>query len=207
MCSAHYGCLLWFLNFVFSQYIYRKFYERFGDGSGCPYCYWYKFCSWKIRSEIHKLIDSIGNKEELPEEWKKSIYKKGDKTDSNNDRGISLLPTTYRILSNTLLSRLTPYAEEIIGDHQCGFRHKRSTTDHILCIRQILEIEVGIKWSSASAIHRLQARLYCSYEGSLLQYSHWVWYRHETGTANTNMSDCNVQQSPGRQEFVWHVSY
>jgi hypothetical protein len=25
-------------------------------------------------------------------------------------------------LSNVLLSRLIPYAEEIIGDHQCGFR-------------------------------------------------------------------------------------
>jgi len=26
----------------------------------------------------------------------------------------------YKILSN-ILSRFTPYAEEIIGDHQCGF--------------------------------------------------------------------------------------
>jgi hypothetical protein len=37
-----------------------------------------------IRSEIHKLIVSICNKEQLPEEWKKSIivpiYKKSDKT-------------------------------------------------------------------------------------------------------------------------------
>jgi hypothetical protein len=41
------------------------------------------------------------------------------------------LPTTYKILSNILLWRLTPYTEEIVGDHQCGFRHNRSTTDHI----------------------------------------------------------------------------
>jgi len=79
-----------------------------------------------IRYEIHKLIISIWNKEELPEEWKESIvvpvYKKGDKTDCSNYRGISLLPTTYKILSNILMSRLTPYGEEIIGDHQCGFR-------------------------------------------------------------------------------------
>jgi len=33
----------------------------------------------------------------------------------------SLFSTTYKILSNILLSRLTPKAEEIIGDHQCGF--------------------------------------------------------------------------------------
>jgi hypothetical protein len=78
----------------------------------------------KICSEIHKLINSTWNKEELPEQWKESItvpvYKKSDKTDCSNYRGISLLSTTYKILSNTLLSRLTPYAEEIIGDHQCG---------------------------------------------------------------------------------------
>jgi sorting nexin-29 len=96
-----------------------------------------------IRSEIHKHIISIWNKEELPEEWKESvivpIYKKGDKTDFSNYRGISLVSTTYKILSNILLSRLTPYAEEIIGDHQCGFRRSRSTTEHIFSIRQILE--------------------------------------------------------------------
>ena len=97
----------------------------------------------KIRCEIHKLMISIWNKEELPEEWKESItvpiHKKVDKTDCSNYNAISLLPTTYKILSNILLSRLIPYAEGIIGDHQCGFRHNRSTTDHILCIRQILE--------------------------------------------------------------------
>jgi hypothetical protein len=96
-----------------------------------------------IRSEIHKLIISIWNKEALPEEWKESvivpIYKKGDKTDCSNYRGISILSTTYKILSNILQSRLTPYSEEIIGDHQCGFRRNRSTIDHIFGIRQILE--------------------------------------------------------------------
>ena len=93
--------------------------------------------------EIHKLITSIWKKEELPEEWKESIIgptqKKGNKTDCDNYRGISLLPTTYKILSNILLSRLIPYAKEIIGDHRCGFRRNRSTIDHIFCIRQILE--------------------------------------------------------------------
>ena len=41
-----------------------------------------------IRDEIHELIISIWNKEELPEEWKESIIipicKKGDKTDYSN---------------------------------------------------------------------------------------------------------------------------
>ena len=75
----------------------------------------------KIRYVIHKLLISIWNKEELPEEWKESIiiliYKKGNKTECGNYTCIIFLPTTHKILSNILLSRLTPYAEESIGDH------------------------------------------------------------------------------------------
>jgi len=67
------------------------------------------------------------------------IYKKADKTDCSNYRGLSLLSATYKILSNILLSRLTPNAKEINGDCQCGFGCNRSTADHILCIRQILQ--------------------------------------------------------------------
>jgi len=81
----------------------------------------------------------VWNNRELPKEWKESIivpiYKKGYKTDCSKQRGISLFSTTYTILSNILLSMLTPYAEEIIGDHRCKLRGKRSTTDHIFCIR------------------------------------------------------------------------
>ena len=96
-----------------------------------------------IYLEIHKLIISIWKKEKLPEEWKESIivpsHKKGDKRDCNNYGGISILQTTYNILSTIMLSRLIPYAKEIIGDHQCGFRRNRSSIDHMFYIRQILE--------------------------------------------------------------------
>jgi hypothetical protein len=43
--------------------------------------------------------------------------------------------TKYKILSNILHSKLIPYAQEIIGDHQCGFRSKRSTTAFIKYLR------------------------------------------------------------------------
>jgi hypothetical protein len=79
----------------------------------------------------------------LPQQWNEStiapIYKKGDKTDCNNYLGISLLSISYKILSNILLATLTPYVNEIIGDHQCGFRRNRSIMDQIFYIRQILQ--------------------------------------------------------------------
>jgi hypothetical protein len=58
----------------------------------------------------------------------------GDETGCANIHGLSLLSTSYRILSNILLSRLGPYVDEITGYHQ----HKRSTTDQAFCIRQVL---------------------------------------------------------------------
>jgi hypothetical protein len=104
---------------------------------------------------IHKLIISYSNKEELPEECKESIivpiYKKGNKKDCNKYRGKSFLTTKYKILSNVLLSRLIPYGKKIIGDHQRGIRRNMSTTDHIYCIRQILEK----KWEYNKAVHQL----------------------------------------------------
>jgi hypothetical protein len=91
----------------------------------------------------------------LPQQWKESIivsiYKKGDKTDCNNYRGISFLSTAYKILLNILLARLTPYINEIIGDHQCGFRRNRSTMDQIFYIRQVLEK----KWEYNGTVHQL----------------------------------------------------
>jgi sorting nexin-29 len=106
-------------------------------------------------SEIHKLVCSIRNKKELPQQWKESIiipiHKKGDKTDGNNYGGIPLLSTAYKILSNILLARLTPYVVEVIGDHQCVFHHNRSTTVQISYIQQILEK----KWEDNGMVHQL----------------------------------------------------
>jgi hypothetical protein len=76
-----------------------------------------------LYSEVRKLGNSILNKEELPPHWKESIIipicKKCNKTECNNFRGILLFPASYKILSNILLSKLTPYVDEIIGNHHC----------------------------------------------------------------------------------------
>jgi hypothetical protein len=79
------------------------------------------------------------------------IYKKGDKTDCNNYRGISLLSTSYKMLLNILLPRLNPYVDETVGYRQCGFPRNRSSTNQIFCIHQILAEE----WEYNETVHQL----------------------------------------------------
>jgi len=115
-----------------------------------------------ISPAIHKRINSIWNKEELPEEWKESIIvpicKKGNETDCGKYRGTSYLSIMNKTLSSILLSMLTPHAEEIIGDNQHGLRCDRATTDHIFCIKYLRE-KMGIQRTSASATYRIQESL------------------------------------------------
>jgi sorting nexin-29 len=41
--------------------------------------------------------------------------------------------------TNILHKRLEPYAEETLGDYQCGFRTGRSTTNQLFTLRLVLE--------------------------------------------------------------------
>jgi hypothetical protein len=69
---------------------------------------WFKQEGEILLSAIHKLINSVWNKNELPVQWMESIivpvHKKGEKTDCSKYRGISLLSTSfkfYRISSSS----------------------------------------------------------------------------------------------------------
>jgi hypothetical protein len=59
---------------------------------------------------------------------------------------MSLLSTAYKILSNILLARLTPYVNKVTGDHQYGFCH-----DQIFYIQKILQK----KWEYNGTVHQL----------------------------------------------------
>jgi hypothetical protein len=51
-----------------------------------------------LLSTIHKQINSVWNKEELPDQWKEPIivpvHRRVDKSDCNNHHGIALLSTS-----------------------------------------------------------------------------------------------------------------
>jgi hypothetical protein len=86
------------------------------------------------RKEIYELIQIIWYTEHFPEDWRTAIicpiHKKGSKLKCNNYRGMSLLNVT------TILGKyIKPFAENILGEYQCGFHKGHSTMDHIFTKR------------------------------------------------------------------------
>jgi sorting nexin-29 len=92
---------------------------------------------------LHRLVSGIWEREEMPEEWTTGlicpIFKKGDKYNCCNYRGITLLNVAYKVFSSILQRRLNNYAEEILGEYQCGFRPRRDSTNQSFVMRQSME--------------------------------------------------------------------
>ena len=69
-----------------------------------------------------------------------NLYKnKGDRSDCNNYRRISLLSIVGKVFARVVLARLRKLAELIYPESQCGFRAERSIVDKIFSIRQLQE--------------------------------------------------------------------
>jgi len=68
-----------------------------------------------------------------------NIHKKGTKCKCENYRGITLLPTAYKLFANIIKNRLNEYLEDEMVEEQCGFRKGRSCTDAIFTVQQIME--------------------------------------------------------------------
>nr|AOE48155.1 hypothetical protein [Eumigus monticolus] len=92
---------------------------------------------------IHDLIVKIWKTEEMPADFRDSlivpIFKKGDRTDCNNYRGISLLSCLGKLIARILANRILSLVEKILPESQCGFRPSRGTTDLIFTARQLQE--------------------------------------------------------------------
>lgn len=100
-------------------------------------------CSDTSANILLPLLRDIWEKETVPKEWKEGLiiklFKKGNKHDCNNYRGITLLNICSKILSLILLDRLQDSIEPYIRGEQAGFRPSRSCIDQINTLRIILE--------------------------------------------------------------------
>ena len=108
-------------------------------GDGIPAEVW-KFGGVQLTNCLHKLIQEIWDAQKIPQDWKDAsivpLFKKGERKDCGNYRGISLLATVGKILSRVLLKRLGEHiSQNVLPETQCGFRSGRSTMNMIFCLK------------------------------------------------------------------------
>lgn len=91
-------------------------------------------------------LNKVWNTGKIPERWRVArivpIYKGGGIEQTANYRGISLLDSGHKVLTNILAERLNSWLEEekVFGESQAGFRRHRRTRDHLLLFTAFSEI-------------------------------------------------------------------
>ena len=99
---------------------------------------------------LHGLFEKIWTEEKYPNDWKEGhlvkIPKKGDLSNCNNYRGITLLSIPGKVFTRILLERIKEAVDGQLRDNQAGFRKNRSCTDQIAALRII--VEQSIEWNS-----------------------------------------------------------
>ena len=91
------------------------------------------------------LFNSIIRSGRVVQEWNKGIvfvlHKKGDRTDLQNYRGITINPNISKLFTRILENRLMIIveAEDLLGEFQGAVRKGRHTTDNIFTLGTILE--------------------------------------------------------------------
>ncbi|XP_073671663.1 uncharacterized protein [Paramisgurnus dabryanus] len=92
---------------------------------------------------LEPLFRTIWRKACVPEEWTKGVIikipKKGNLSDCNNWRGITLLSIPSKILAKVIISRLSSAVDSTLRKEQAGFRKGRSCTEQIFALRNIIE--------------------------------------------------------------------
>ena len=91
---------------------------------------------------LHELLSLCWREGELPQDMRDAkivtlIKNKGDRSDCNNYRGISLLSVVGKVFPRVVFARLKILADRIHPESQCGFRSGRSTVDMIFSVRQL----------------------------------------------------------------------
>lgn len=97
-------------------------------------------------TELLETINKLWETGEVPRSFKEAtifpIYKKGNKEEAKNYRGVSLLNIGGNILTKILQKEMEKYAEknELITKCQAGYREGYSTIDHVYTLKGLIEI-------------------------------------------------------------------
>ncbi|KAK4467974.1 hypothetical protein MN116_000244 [Schistosoma mekongi] len=97
---------------------------------------------------LHILFRKIWEEEQVPADWKEvyliKIPKKGDLSNCENYRGITLLSVPGKVFNRVLLNRIKDPVDAQLRDQQAGFRKDQSCTDQIATLRFIVEQSIKL---------------------------------------------------------------
>ena len=80
---------------------------------------------------LHSICQPIWKTQQWPQDWKKSIPKKGNSKECSNYCTIALISYATKVMLKTLQARLQQYVNRELPDVQVGFRKGRGTRDQI----------------------------------------------------------------------------
>jgi hypothetical protein len=70
-----------------------------------------KYAGGKLKSRVSALIKRIWQEKRMPQQWRNAIIcpipKKGDRTNCENYKGVSLLDVTYKVLTRIIRKRIS----------------------------------------------------------------------------------------------------
>jgi hypothetical protein len=120
--------------------IIRRFKNNKSLGENSISAEFIKYGDKKLWEEMYTLIKKYGHQKRCQRTAIICpIHNKGDKVQCSSCRGMCVLSVCYKVLNNILHRQPVPYAEEILGEYQHGFRKGWLTTDNLFMLRYILE--------------------------------------------------------------------
>ena len=103
-----------------------------------------KHCKTNLVLPLHEVLCQCWKEGAVPQDMRDAkiitVYKnKGERSDCNSYRGISLLSIVGKVFPRVILARLQKLAKRVYPESQCGFRAERSTVDMIVSLSQLQE--------------------------------------------------------------------
>ena len=105
----------------------------------------YKYANDYVIQLLEKLFNNIFDTGRFPQSWTESIvlplFKKGNTSDPNNYRGISISNICSKIFSTIINNRIQEWVQNnnITGEHQAGFKKGYSTIDHMFTLLALIQ--------------------------------------------------------------------
>ena len=121
----------------------KKMKHTAAGNSGIPSSVWQACATDEtLKQSMLKVMINCWENEEVPEEWTTFhmtvLFKKGNRDDVANYRGISMAETLSKLYTSILKRRLEQYYEELAPEYCNGFRMGRGRNDSIFTIKEIL---------------------------------------------------------------------